>query len=233
MADSSPVTDCRADRKRLAPFKASFKTDAEAGAECSDYDDEDPRAAEWPHNIISVKVRAWSCGIIAREGEVVTHRHDPEELERCRRLAREAARELEGVETFGGEPCEGGYMPFFVTAGIGDPAPKALTDEVLRKAFGGALYPDTPITLYPLEESGAFWDLITGVYRLEDDERRPRWKRCVQWFKAQQELRDACYVDMGYDDCQGPNLAAVFPRLVVALTRAGSLVGAAGCIVQA
>ena len=45
------------------PLRPSLE-DAEAGAENSDYDEDDPCREEWPHNIISTKAVAYSCGIL-------------------------------------------------------------------------------------------------------------------------------------------------------------------------
>lgn len=233
------VTDCRPDPGRLAPLQPSLDDarNGDAGP--------DDAQAEWPHNVVSTRTVAYSCGALARTGEPVAHRHDRDEVERCRRLAAEAAAHLAGVPCFGGEPC-GGYAAFFVTVNAGAAAPEALTADVVRAAFGGTLYPDTPIHVSPLDEDGPFWDRLSGVYEREedyDDDGGPTpaeepgelaaWRRCIRWLLSHPELRGGSYVTVGYRDGQGPNRAAVFPRLVVALTPAGSLVGACGCTAEA
>jgi hypothetical protein len=52
---------------------------------------------EWPGQFLSNRTVAYSCGILARQGEPVTHDHDPDELARCRRLTAEAAGIMSGV----------------------------------------------------------------------------------------------------------------------------------------
>jgi hypothetical protein len=202
----------------VAALQPSFD-DGRHGAECSVYEDEDdPRAVAWPHNIVSLNTVATPTGIVHQFGEQVAHTPPAGELARCRKLSAGLAAVVQGIEPFGGDSPTP-FRPFYLVIGKGETPPKTLTGEVIRTAFRGTIYPDTPIDLR------AFTDA-----RFADE---PGWQSFIAWAATQTGLKDLRYVSVGYDTCQEPNLAAVFPRLVLGLTRTGSIVGACGTIVQA
>lgn len=203
----------------IAALQPSFD-DAAGGAENSDYPKGDPRARVWPHNIVALDAVATKTGIVHRHGEEVKHAPPPGELARCRKLAAGVAAALDGLLPFGGDAPEP-FRPFYLVVGIGEKPPVELTDEVVRAAFRGTLFPDTPIDVKTFAEA-QFADHDDGA-------RRP----FVGWAAGQKGLRDLRYVCVGYDGNSDENFAAVFPRLVLGLTKAGSLVGACGSIVQA
>ena len=54
----------------------------------------------------------------------------------------------------------------------------------------------------------------------------------MQWFQEQPELSTPSFVSIGLRTIQDENGGCVFPRLMVALTDKGSLVGVLTCVTQ-
>ncbi len=206
-------------RELIAALQPFFD-DGEGGAENSDYDPDDPRRIGWPHNIISLATVATPTGIIRLNTARPEHEPPRGEVARCRRLAAELVGALGGLMPFGGDSPTP-FRPFYLVAGKGDRVPEHFTPEVVRAAFRGTIFPDTPIEVRPVTDP-------EFAARQGD-----KWAGLAAWAAGQTDLAQVAYVEIGYDTCQEPNYAAVFPRLVLGLTRAGSLVGACGSIVQA
>lgn len=205
-------------RELIAALQPSFE-DGRGGEEDSDYDPDDSRRIGWPHNIISLDTVATPTGIVRLNASSLKHDPPAGELAHCRRLAGELVKALGRLEPHGGDhPTP--FLPFYLVRGKRDPLPDHLTSEVVRAAFRGTIYPETPIQVHPINPD---FPVQYG------DE----WTAFARWAARQAELAEVSYVDVGYGSAQEPNYAAVFPRLVLGLTKAGSLVGACGSIVQA
>jgi len=203
----------------IAALQPSFD-DGRGGAEYSVYEDEDdPRTIAWPHNVVSLATVATPTGTVHQFGEELTHKPPAGELAHCRTVAAAVSEALKNLEPFGGDrPTP--FRPFYLVIGKDEKPPTKLTPEVVQAGFRGTLFPDTPIRVTPFTDE-----------RFKQDE--PEWAGFIAWAKQQKELRELSYVVVGWDGSCEPNLAAVFPRLVLGLTKAGSLVGACGTIVQA
>src|SRR5262249_20082829 len=127
--------------------------------------------------------------------------------------------------------------PFFVTANRDDTTPDAIDPALIRAAFGGTIYPQAEITVAPLEERGWAYDVFVVT---QDDKgglpttgtRDERWRALMNWMKDKAQFRDAAFVMVGNNPLSDTNYAACFPRLAVALTHTGSLVGVCGHSVQ-
>ena len=204
-------------RELIAALQPCFD-DGAGGAENSDYDPDDPRRIGWPHNLVSLDTVASPTGTLYLHGQPPTHRPPPGELDRCRALAHAIVRALGPLRPHGGDhPTP--FLPFYLVADAHDPVPTRLSAEWIHAAFNGTLYPDTPITIVPID----------AAFVAE----HPEWAEFAAWAATQQELTMLSYVAIGYDTGQEPNYAAIFPRLVLGVTAAGSLVGACGTVVQA
>jgi hypothetical protein len=203
----------------IAALQPSFD-DGQCGPEYSDYSPRDRRRIGWPHNILSLATVATPTGIVRLSSSRGKHRPRRGELERCRQLAAAVVEALGGLEPFGGDSPTP-FRPFYLVAGKGERVPERLTPDVVRAAFRGTLFPGTPIDIEPITDP----EFIV--------QRGEAWAGFSAWAARQTDLAQVSYVAIGYDTCQEPNYAAVFPRLVLSLTRAGSLVGACGTIVQA
>jgi hypothetical protein len=198
-----------------------------------------PPDQEWANCSISQRAVAYSCGAIGRRGDVIEHDHDPEELARCRRLSAEAAKVMEGVVVgMGSSGLDDYFAPFYVAACRGAKAPRKLDEEMIRRAFGGTIYPGVEILVEPLEERGEWWALVREYLvdnddALEDEElleegeeELARWREMVRWFRDAKELHGASFVMMRAADW--PRLDWIccdFPYLALGITQAGSLVG--------
>jgi hypothetical protein len=236
LTSADPVRRSQGDPVRaelIAALLPSFE-DGDAGPECSMYSEDDPRRIDWPHNVVSLDTVALSSGTICLHREPVEHACEPQELELCRQLAQEVVAALGERTPSGGEPA-GDYRPFYLVTGQGEPAPASLTAAVIRAAFHGTLFPDVPIRVEPFLRQPEMIH-VGGQLRPKKPRRHPEpdfWQGFREWALAHAALREMAYVEIGYGNSVEPCLAAVFPRLVVGLTRAGSLVGACGFIAQA
>ncbi len=206
-------------RELIAALQPFFD-DGEGGAENSDYGPDDPRRVGWPHNIVSLATVATPTGIVRLSTSRARHEPPQGELACCRRLATELVKALGGLTPFGGDSPTP-FLPFYLVAGKGDRPPGRLTPEVVRAAFRGTIFPDTPIEVQSVSDP-EFIRVTDGA-----------WAGFAAWAEGQTDLTQVSYVVIGWDTAQEPNYAAVFPRLVLGLTKPGSLVGACGAIVQA
>ncbi len=199
-----PVTDCESADKFLRPLLEAMETYGldEAGN-------------DWPHNGISHRAVRYACGQVAQPDREVTHRHDPAELKRCQRLAKEAAEWLRG---YAPDHDQGGpYRAFFVVANIGDEVPREFTEEYVReRLFGGTICPRNRVYLRPIEEMQCD-TAVAGPF--------------LRWFKEQPGMHGHASIQIGNAD--DDESGVVCPLLAVALTDQGSVVGVCGYAIWA
>jgi hypothetical protein len=134
---SKTVTNCKPDPSRLGML-----------AECRKRSGSPDHRGEWPGQFLSTRTIAYSCGVLARQGEGVVHAHEAEELTRCRRLA------AEGDHTLG---------RFWIPANVGEPVPKKITEAVLRKAMRDTVYPGALLTIEPFKKTSDWWKRVDEV----------------------------------------------------------------------
>ena len=232
------ISDFDLDLARLAPLR-----------ECMDnYDIGDPNA-EWPNNIISRKAVVYSSGVITREGTPIRHNVAPEEFALCRTLASEVSALMSGVRVGMGSEADDTFFEFFIVANVDDSIPAKIDEALIRSKFGDTIFPYATITVEPLEEAGVWWSKLlydaSDLDLAEQEAHLRPWRRMLQWFHKQPELKDAAFVRIGEyellsgidfascDDLPGTELAgSVLPRLAIGLTRCGSIVGLFGYSVQ-
>src|SRR5262245_41058704 len=139
---SRTVTNCKPDPSRLGML-----------AECRKRSGSPGHGGEWPDQFLSTRTIAYSCGVLARQGEDIVNAHDAEELTRCRRHAAEAAEIMKGVLIGGNDEGDHTLGPFWLPANVGDPVPKKITEAVLRKAMRGTVYPGALLTIEPFKKT--------------------------------------------------------------------------------
>jgi hypothetical protein len=236
------VNGCVLDPERLAPLR-----------ECMECCGPENPTDEWDHSCIHPRAGAYSCGRLAYPGGPNEHDHHPEEVARCRRLASDAGAVCSGLEVNWSEGSSA-LAPFFITANRTMPAPPQLTPDVVRAAFGGTIYPPAQIDVEPLEEGSRGWQAIAdsddGELRLPPgaerhytrdrleamrkdtrakwEERTRRWRAVLEWFRTRDGLRGTAFVLVGENPLSRTNFGCVFPRLILGITAAGSLVGVCG-----
>jgi hypothetical protein len=129
------------------------------------------------------------------------------------------------------------YQPFSVVANVGTKVPARLTEPLIRQAFGGTIYPPARIRIEPLAEQGEWWQQVLDNYEgysgAELAAFLAPWRAMIAWFHAQPELRSPSFVMIGEDPLDDDNGGCVFPRLALALTGAGSIVGICNYVVHA
>jgi len=200
----------------------------------------DPARYEWPSNVLSVNTVAYESGVIARRGEVIHHAVDPGEFALCRRLSAEMYSFLEG--TFVGMKSEADteWVPFFQVANVGALVPQRLDENVVRARFGGTIMPIDRVVIEPLAEDGTFWrDVQAG----DDDAVVERWRQLISFVTSSPELHEGCFVQIGFYvygetiDFEGEEppgyemRGSCLPRLALAFTKRGSVVGVLGHVV--
>lgn len=225
------IQDCVVDAEKFAMLAECTETYA------MEYRDPEN---EWVWNLFSRKTVVYSCGSIGREGEILNHNHRPAEIELCQQLAQEAAAIMDGQLINLGDEGEHGFSPFYVVANDGQDIPELVTEEVIRSAFGGTIYPDAKITIEPLEKPKDLWIEAVDLYGMDElsSEAIRHWEDLASWFRSQASLQHAAFVSVDTDDAiegkRGADLyngGCVLPRLAVGLTKQGSLVGVFSCVV--
>jgi hypothetical protein len=225
------IQDCVVNAKKFATIAECTET---SGMEYRDPEN------EWVWNLISRKTVVYSCGSIGRKGEMLKHNHQQAEMDLCQQLAQEAATIMDGQIIDLGDEGEHGFSPFYVVANEGQDISELVTEEVIRSAFGGTIYPDAKITIEPLEKPKDLWMEFVDCQGMTDyyDNAIKSWEKLAVWFRSQESLHNAVFVsvDINQDKefARSSNLyngACILPRLAVGLTKQGSLVGVYSCVV--
>lgn len=217
--------------------------------ECTESYEVGSADADWPNNILSQHTVVYPSGIMARAGDAIAPEVDAAELELCRTLAA-AAKDVIGDIPVGMDSESGdGFSPFFICNSPDAAIPTEITAELIRDRFGGTIFPPATITAEPLAASGLWWEEITeGAEDLEDeaetaDDYLAAWHQLIDWFASHAQLSQATFVRIGDQEAledldpdempEGTEMpGSVMPRMAVALTQRGSLVGIFGYTVQ-
>lgn len=205
------VNGCRLVTERLKPFQPCM--------ECCG--PEFPRDA-WNHSCLHPRLAVYSCGCMYVPGQPNEHDHDPEEIELCEKLSAAMAWILKGVEVNVSEGSSP-FDPFYVAVNRGAEKPTKITIPLIRSAFNGAIYPQAKIRIAPLNEHSLLWEKF--VFE-EDEGWLAQWRKLIAWGERTEQIHVPVFVEVGDGDPMSEtNFGCVFPRLVVGLTEAGSLVG--------
>jgi hypothetical protein len=214
VASGEPVC-CTPDATRLEVFRASIAEKAK--------DD------EWQYGNLSSKSVAYSCGHLTRVK--LDHRHDPAELALCQRIASEVSSHLLEIK-LNDESTGAPFLSYFAAAVIGAPVPTTIDGAFVRSLFGATIAEEVPVDVEPMNNKGRWWQGLVDNHWIpaENAVLTRSWNEFMKWFRAVPGLREHSFVLIGAGDDEP---GCVKPRLVVALTAAGSLVGAASSVVYA
>jgi hypothetical protein len=193
-----------------------------------------PAKGEWAGQILSRQTVVYSCGAIGRAGETLAHHHSPSELELCRQLS-QAAADIMSDQFIGlGDEGDHELLPFYVTVNQGSAAPveipAEITEAIIRSAFGGTIDPQAALAIEPLEIGEQWWQEVAACCQ-EDEQILGAWQNLVLWFAEQADLHHPVFVSMSHPSESEEASGGVLPRLALALTPAGSLVGLISCVV--
>jgi hypothetical protein len=216
------IRDCVIDQED-APLSQIILTECMASQDS-------PAEGEWAGQILSRQTVVYSCGAISRAGETLAHHHSPSELELCRQLSQAAADIM--ADQFIGLGDEGDHelLPFYVTASEDLVAPVEITEATIRSAFGGTINPQADLVIDPLEIGEQWWQEVAACCQ-EDEQILGAWQNLVLWFAEQADLHHPVFVSMSHPSESEEASGGVLPRLALALTPAGSLVGLISCVV--
>ncbi len=196
---------CAADESLVAPLVACMDAHGVEGD------------SEWPRCDLAPQLVRFGCGRIAREGEEVEHNHPKGEVDRISELAAEAERRLAGCVPDYDQ--RGPFLAFYAAANKGDDVPEEFTEEFVREVlFNGTINPECGVSIGPITAGELWYEGSVTVAEF------------VPWFTSQPGLHAHAFISIGLDDGHG---GATHPRLAVALTEKGSVVGVCGYVVWA
>uniref|UniRef100_A0AC34FI68 DUF3293 domain-containing protein n=1 Tax=Panagrolaimus sp. ES5 TaxID=591445 RepID=A0AC34FI68_9BILA len=194
-------------------------------------------SAEWPNNSISKKaIFNFDDGYFGENKTPISK----EEIELCQKLSHKASEifgdgEL-GLGSEGGEPL----VPFWIVAVKEDKEiAKKITVDLIRERFQGSIFPPSIITIFPLtEKTNKFRNQIKIDYEGSREALNP-WEKTIQWFQEQPDFIDTAMVYIGEDTAgdeknwpKGTEMSpSCLPRLMLGLTKNGSLTGIFGYVV--
>ena len=212
-------------------------------SECMENYDVGDGDAEWPNNIISREAVVYSDGTIARRTDRVSHMIDGMELALCERLSKQAAQFMAGIEVGMGSESGDCFRDFFIAAAAGAPKPTGINEDLIRKGFGGTLFPLATITVEPFAEDTVWWSEVLCDGEESGPDYFVPWREMSAWFKQQPAFVGTAFVRIGdqeelfhLPEASLPEGTAttgcVLPRLALGLTHNGSLAGLFGHVVH-
>ena len=221
----NPIDNCQINPERLQSLTECLET---YGIER-----DNPAEQDWPHNVLSTQTVVYDCGAYCRSGDTIPHHHDPAEFQLCQDLAATAAGIMQGIYIGMGDENDHELSPFYVVANQDQPVPTSITEQEIRSAFGSTIYPQARIEIYPLQSgSGQWWEYLSDPEYTET-EVMTAWQQLIDWYREQADFTQAVFVEINLCTEDGhENNGCVFPRLVLGLTKAGSLVGLSSCVVH-
>jgi hypothetical protein len=232
MMTGRPIADFVPDADRLSVIR-----------ECMENYDVGDADAEWPNNIISRWTVVYGSGVIARNGDLVRHAVDPEELALCRRLSDEIAKNMTGVPVGMGSESVSTFHGFFIAGTIGEPVPEGIDESLIRSRFAGTIFPPATVSVEPLVEAGEWWARVEADGAESEVDNCIPWRAMIRWFRERPEFRATAFVRIG-DQAALSKLSrnawpagtqitgCVLPRLALGLTAGGSLIGLFGHCVE-
>ncbi len=124
-----------------------------------------------------------------------------------------------------------------MAANLDDPAPIRIDGDWIRSRFGGTIFPPATVTIEPLDEASPWFAVVQDFYANDPgSDQLAHWRGLIHWFRGRPEFTDSAFVEIGdysaltrLDPNQYPKgtliHACVLPRLLLGLTRNGSLSG--------
>jgi hypothetical protein len=156
-------------KKPMTSFEL-IKTPIEAIRVCvGTADSGELTAGTWEHGFLASDTVVYASGRIARRGDTVRHTVDPDELARCRTLAK--ATSSISPPYFPSSEGDFRWNLFYVASNSDEPIPERIDEALVRERFGGTINPDAPIEIQPIGEEGAWWTSVTRL--LESRARNP------------------------------------------------------------
>jgi hypothetical protein len=221
--DAGLVTNCGIDAARFEPWAEALPvfTLDEVRHDLSVKDE------RWYWNSIATDAVARSCGRLGRRMGERAHRHSATEIAICHEVSRRCAEMLSGYPVCRSDEAmdRHSWFPFAAPSFLGDSVPAELSTAVLHEACGSVLYPG-------LFEGAMRMRLGLSEYAepFEDESEAAAFNELCAYLETHTELQQPAYF-RPLGERTPDNGAPVVPHFLVAMTRAGSVVGVAGLTV--
>jgi hypothetical protein len=204
----------------------------------------DPNA-DWPNNMLSRHLVVYESGVMMRRGDTVSHFVDPREFELCQQISNRASDILGDMPVGMGSEDWNPFSPFFVVANHEADTPENIDERLIRRIFGGTIFPSAKITVQELSETESWWRQTTDCLPFDGTEKEhaiDSWRELIAFLHSSNELTEPSFVSIGDEQHfwdmneseypPGTDMTpCVMPRLVVCLTKNGSIVGLFGHVV--
>lgn len=211
--------------------------------DCMDHFGADEPMGEWEQNVISNLLVIYGDGMISKKDTPTSHRVSSRELELCKSVSQELAANCTSELGMGSEASDN-FKPFYMTAQMGtsdtNDVPTEITAELIRTKFADTIFPFTKVVVEPLVPEGKWWDSATGGSD-EDSDYVVSWKNMIELFTEHPDLHSPVFVQIGFyegndyseeEGCPPGFLSEgyILPRMPLALTSRGSIVGLFGTV---
>ena len=231
-ANDSILTNFTIDRTLMTVLK-----------DCVDHYGPGEPSAEWGNNILSSKLVIYSDGMISKSDVVPppSHRVSAQELRLCKSISAELASRCTqevGMGTEGNTVFSAFYMVAQLTESGKPVVPRKITEEMIREKFANTIFPLATIKVEPLQADGNWWDAVCADGEGEENYFDP-WHDMIHAFQEHPQLSSPVFVQIGdsrhlsriheRDYPPGTEMTgSCLPRMALALTASGSIVGLFG-----
>ena len=158
------------------------------------------RSFDWPNNMVSTKTVVYANGTIVRRGEAVEFRVPREELDSCIELSEAAFKDNRSINFDFGSETSSPVWPFFIASNAETKAPKRITEGLIRRRFGGTLFPLATITVERLRPKGIWWDELVADRTTAGEPTEPllaSYYSLCQWFEQRTEIVASSFIRIG------------------------------------
>ena len=224
-----PLTSFYIDQKRLAALQPLI----------DDYSTATDTEAEFPNNVLSKRTVVWENGTFGKAGDKPAFSVEAEELLLCETVADEAKVVAGNLETGFGSESSDEFLPFFIVANTFDPVLETISPALIESRFRGTLFPAFSITVEPIHEQTDWWEHVLHDIDGSALDYLERWTALRVYFRDNYNFVETAFVSIGMEDegwaSNNPDwppgtimAPSVFPRLLLGLTKSGSLIGLLG-----
>lgn len=211
-------------------------------SECMQNYDVGSAQDEWPNNILSQQTIVYNDGTISKRNNPLDHTINNNELKLCQKLSLEITNLMQNTEVGMGSNS-GDYFKNFYIVQSQATSTRYITPELILDYFANTIFPLATITTEPLATNTTWWQEVEQDGEESSPDYFHTWHKMMQWFTSQKDFIDCACVRIGdstlLEQINSDNYpkgtiitGCVLPRLIIGLTKNGSLCGLFGFVVQ-